>query len=647
MEQTTMLKHTETVLGFNKIKDIWSDLALMQATKTKIMETTPCLDESELLLLQKQTTEARDMLEKCGMPPIPSFTDVAQIMDIARKEFHLSAEQLETIGTAFTAVRRLSEYLNRGKHYGFSLAYYEENLDPCEEVASLISQQIRNGRVDDHASNLLLSVRREMEVQDAKMREKVSQIIHSNKKYMADSFVVMRNGHMCVPVKAEYRNQIAGSVMDKSATGSTVFIKPAAISQYYEKLQMLKIEEENEELRICYELTALLLEKEDGMVQNIKTVELLDFAFSKGKLSMNFDGIKPHINTSHHIHLAEARHPLLAKERCVPISFDVGGDVRGVVITGPNTGGKTVTIKTVALCCLMAQCGLHVPCKEADICMNANILCDIGDGQNLADNLSTFSAHLKNILQILEDVGEESLAVLDELGSGTDPTEGMGIAIAVLKELKKSGSLFLVTTHYPEVKQYADSDAAIVNARMDFDKETLTPLYKLIIGESGESCAFSIAKRLGMSDAMLIDAAAAAYGDDYQRHLPVSEYRDSASLPVKKGKLPHSKVIKKAEPKKQASTRAKQFRLGDSVMIYPDKKIGIVCKTADNKGMLRVQLQGRKIWINHKRLKLHVAAAELYPEDYDFSILFDSVEHRKLRHQMERKYTEETIVETE
>ena len=239
MEQTTMLKHTETVLEFNKIKNMWSDLALMQATKTKIMETAPCLNESELLLLQKQTTEVRDMLEKCGTPPIPSLTDVAQIMDIARKEFHLSAEQLETIGTAFTAVRRLAEYLNRGKHYGFSLAYYEENLDPCKDVAALISQQIRNGRVDDHASNLLFSIRRELEVQDAKMREKINQMIHSNKKYMADSFVVMRNGHLCVPVKAEYRSQIAGSVMDKSATGSTVFIEPAAISQYYDKLHFL------------------------------------------------------------------------------------------------------------------------------------------------------------------------------------------------------------------------------------------------------------------------------------------------------------------------------------------------------------------------------------------------------------------------
>lgn len=641
------MNHTEAILEFDKIKNIWAGLAFMDTTKKRILETTPCLSESEVLHSQRQTTEARDMLEKCGMPPIPAFTDILQIMETAQKEFHLSAGQLETIGNNFIAIRRLKDYLNRCKRYEFSLAYYEENLDSCDEAALLISRQIRNGAVDDHASNVLFSIRRDLEMQDAKMREKANQIIRSNKKYVADSFVVMRNGHLCIPVKAEYRTQIAGSVMDKSATGSTVFIEPAVISNYYDSIQLLKIDEENEELRICYTLTAMILEKADQIAQNLKTVELLDFAFSKGKLSLEYHGIQPCINTSRKIHLVEARHPLLDKEKCVPISFDIGGDIRGIIITGPNTGGKTVTIKTVALCCMMSQCGLHVPCKEADICMNSNILCDIGDGQNLADNLSTFSAHLRNILQILNRVNEESLVVLDELGSGTDPTEGMGIAIAVLEELKKSNGLFLVTTHYPEVKQFAEADDAIINARMDFDRETLTPLYRLIIGESGESCAFSIAKRLGMPDGMLVDAAVAAYGDNYRIHLPEGTADGVQLSAAGKRKLPAAKVIKKAKAKEKSNSQARQFRLGDSVMVYPDKKIGIVCKTADEKGVLRVQLPDRKIWINHKRIKLHVAADRLYPEDYDFSIIFDSVENRKLRHQMDRKYVEETLTETE
>lgn len=511
-------------------------------------------------------------------------------------------------------------------------------------------QQIRNGAVTDRASSLLLSIRRDLELQDSKMRDKINHLIRSNKNYVTDSFVVMRNGHMCIPVKAEYRNKIEGSVMDKSSTGSTIFIEPSIIRNYYDNIQLLKIDEENEERRICYTLTAMLLEHADVILQNLETVERLDFAFSKGKLSLEYRGIEPGINTSRHICLTDARHPLMDKERCVPVSFEIGKGINGIIITGPNTGGKTATIKTVALCCLMSQCGLHVPCREADICMNADILCDIGDGQNLTDNLSTFSSHLKNILGIIKTVGKESLVVLDELGSGTDPTEGAGIAIAVLKELKESNCLFLVTTHYPEVKQFAETDDTIVNARMDFDRETLAPLYKLIIGESGESCAFSIARRLGMPDTMLINAAKASYGDHYEKHLPLKIGKaNSHSVPsAQTGQIPSSpSIIKKKKAKGSVNSRAKQFQLGDSVMVYPDKKIGIVCQTANDKGVLRVQLPDKKIWINHKRLKLHVAATELYPEDYDFSIIFDSVENRKLRHQMERKYTGETLIETE
>lgn len=333
----------------------------------------------------------------------------------------------------------------------------------------------------------------------------------------------------------------------------------------------------------------------------------------------------------------------------------MGENTKGLIITGPNTGGKTVTIKTVGLLCLMSQCGLHVPCQEADICMNSNISCDIGDGQSLSDNLSTFSAHLKNILSIVDQVSEESLVILDELGSGTDPAEGAGIAIAILKELKSSNCLFLVTTHYPEVKQFGEDEDGIINARMDFDKDTLAPLYKLIIGQSGESCAFSIAKRLGMSKEMLTNAAIAAYGNNYKEHLPSSDIEDSkTSENVQKTDLISAghpkaghKITKKKEVKEDGNTRAKSFNVGDSVMIYPDRKIAIVCKKADDRGILRVQLPNKKIYINHKRVKLWVAADELYPDDYDFSIIFDSVANRKLRHQMDRKFTEGEIGDEE
>lgn len=628
------MSKTEQILEFDKIKEKWADLALTEAAKEKIKNTEICLSEDELTVLLRHTSEAKKMMEKCGMPPIVSFKGIKEIIQAAEKECCLTAEQLEMVASSLTAIRRLKDYLNRCKMYDISLAYYEENLESCEEVREMIGNQIRNGKVDDHASGILLSIRKELITENEKMHEKVNQIMRANKSYLADSFATMRNGHICIPVKREYRFKINGSTLDKSSTGNTIFVEPASVAKHYENIQLLKIDEENEEMRIRYTLTAMVLEVLPAMIENIRTVEKLDFDFSKAKLSFEYDGIEPMVNTERKIRLKEARHPFLDKNSCVPLSFEIGDGINGIIITGPNTGGKTVTIKTVALCCIMAQCGLHVPCMEADICMNSNFLCDIGDGQNLSENLSTFSAHLKNILQILAEINKESLVILDELGSGTDPTEGMGIAIAVLEELKKSGALYLVTTHYPEIKQYAKEEPLILNARMDFDRENLKPLYRLIIGESGESCAFAIAKRLGMSDEMLNRASEAAYGKPM-----FLEDRNETS----RKKVSGPKIKKHKTAKTSVQERMTQFNLGDSVMVYPERKIGIVCQTTNEKGVLRVQMKGKKIWINHKRVKLYVPAAELYPEDYDFSIIFDTVEKRKLRHDMERKYVEEEL----
>ena len=276
--------------------------------------------------------------------------------------------------------------------------------------------------------------------------------------------------------------------------------------------------------------------------------------------------------------------------------------------------------------------------------MISNYLCDIGDGQNLSENLSTFSAHIKNVLGILERVNKDSFVIMDELGSGTDPTEGMGIAVAILEELRKSGANFLVTTHYPEVKEYAEKTEHIVNARMTFDRETLMPTYKMVIGEAGESCAFYIADRLGMSREMLGTAVEAAYGKAAVDSYKFQSTDDEENKKSKRKKEPSERITKIKKPKKTAKIDV-DYKLGDSVMVYPDKKIGIVCEPANEKGVLRVQVAGKKIWINHKRVKLHVRAEELYPEDYDFSIIFDSVENRKLRHDMGRKLVEGTLVE--
>ena len=677
------MNKTEISLEFDKIKEIWTDVAMTEAARKPIQDTKMILSETELAARLRETTESSQMMEKCGTPPLVSMDGIEELLAAGEKGQCLMPPDLEKIATALVAMNRLKDYLARGKSHEIPLAYYEENLDPLEELREQLRYQIWNEQVSDNASKLLKNLRGDILRAQDKMREKAEAVMRANKECMSDHFSTMRNGHVCIPVKKEYKFKISGILIDKSSTGSTLFIEPTASGKYYEELQELRIDEENEVRRILYELTALVAENRAAMETNIRMMEKLDFIFSKGKLSEQYDGREPKIIAERRIYLRNARHPLMDKKVCVPLQFSIGEGVDGVVITGPNTGGKTVAIKTVALSCLMAQCGLHVACEEAQVCMNRNILCDIGDGQNLSENLSTFSAHIVNVLDILKRVTAESLVVMDELGSGTDPAEGMGIAVAILEELKKSGALFLVTTHYPEVKTYAEREAGIVNARMTFDRENLKPLYQMVIGEAGESCAFYIASRLGMPGYMLRRAAREAYGEEGGRETfygvchsrregnggsaghgsaagsgkgkNPTEARDLALSGNSAGSAEAERLEKVPVPQieragaKTGKKHGTTFNRGDSVMIYPDRKIGIVCEPTNDKGVLRLQLPGKKIWINHKRVKLHVAARELYPEDYDFSIIFDTVGNRRLRHRMERKYVEgaEIVVEGE
>ena len=654
------MNREEQLLEFDKIKELWAEYALTEAAKERIRNIQPVLSEAELLMMQRETSQGKRMIELLGNPPLASIQGLSEIVDIAGKGDCLSVEQLLTVQLALTMVQRLKKYLCGGKQYEISLAWYEENLEPLEEFRESIYVQIVNEQVADNASKLLKSLRMEIAQTESRMREKADAVMRTHKDCMSDSFSTMRNGRICVPVKKDCKFRISGTVIDKSSTGNTLFMEPTACGEYYAMLQSLRIDEENEVRRILYELTAEVDLHGTELKENIRHIEKLDYIFSKGKLSLFYDGTEPVITTEREITLKDARHPLMKKEICVPLQFQIGNGVSGIVITGPNTGGKTVALKTVALNCMLAQCGLHVSCKEAIVCMNSNYLCDIGDGQNLSENLSTFSAHITNVLDILKRVNDQSLVLMDELGSGTDPLEGMGIAVAILEELKKSGALFLVSTHYPEVKVYAEQTEGIVNARMTFDKENLKPTYQMVIGEAGESCAFHIARRLGMPAGMLKRAEEAAYGETRQQQKrEENPWRMSYKESPKEGAVPENKTMprgmgdseegfqkefsprivkkKKLTPKK---AKQREFRIGDSVMIYPDKKIGIVCQPENEKGVLQVQMPNKKIWINHKRVKLHVAAEELYPEDYDFSIIFDSVETRKLRHDMERKHVE-------
>ena len=631
------MDHTFQILEFNLILEKLEEFAHTEAAKENIKNLPPCLKEGEVKKSLRDTTEARTIIDRMGLPPAVSMNGLKEIMITARQGGCLSAEELEQTGGMLTAVKRFKDFLNRCKYLELGLPYYEQDLNPLEDLAREIYESVRNGKVEDSASKQLKNIRQEVARLEEKLRAKAESILRGNKKYFSDSYVTIRNGRLCLPVKKDYRSGVPGSVIDQSATGSTLFIEPTAITELNGQLELLRIEEENEARRILYMLTASVEENLEVLEGNKRLLEKLDFLFAKGSLSASMAGTSPGINTDRIIKIVNGRHPFMSPETVVPLNFELGKKERGIVITGPNTGGKTVSIKTVGLFSLMAQCGLHLPCEEANLCMNSQVLCDIGDGQNITENLSTFSAHITNVMKILKEAGPESLVILDELGSGTDPAEGMGIAIAILEELRSNGCLFLATTHYPEVKTYAKEAEGITNARMAFDKETLRPLYRMEIGEAGESCALYIAKRLGMPDSMIRRARRYAYGE--QKSLWEEEsktLKESAEHLNLKG--PKIEKMKKTTVNKNVIE--KKFTIGDSVLVYPDKKKGIVCKPVNDKGVLQVQMPDKKIWVNQKRVKLLVAAEELYPEDYDFSIIFDTVENRKARHKMEKGYQE-------
>lgn len=631
------MEQSLTILEFHTILNQLAEHALTTYGKEKALALRPLLSETEIIAAQRETSEARKILDAVGQPPTVSLEGTHELLTTAEKGGCLSAEQLEYLATTLTAVHRMKEFLKRCLYLNISLPSYELELDALDEIRALIKDTIRSGQVDDYASKLLLNLRRDIERTRTRMRNKAEELMRSHKDYYSDSFITIRNGRICLPVKKDYKFQVSGTIIDRSSTGATLFVEPTAIQKYNQELDSLLLEEENEVRRILYELTGYIADSVEIFRHNTSILEALDFIFAKGALSVSLRAREPKVHTERTIRITQGRHPLMDPAVCVPLDFSLGNDTRGVVITGPNTGGKTVAIKTVGLLCAMAQSGLHIPCESASIGMNTQILCDIGDGQNITENLSTFSSHILRVIHILQHCGPGSLVIMDELGSGTDPTEGMGIAIAILEELRSSGCLFLVTTHYPEVKSYAERTDHILNARMAFDRESLKPLYRLELGQSGESCAFYIAARLGMPGNMLRTASLAAYGQDTVSELAASDsIRRAASPSIKKQKAPSNR---------QKAARA--FQLGDSVMIYPDKKIGIVCKTADDKGILQVQIAGRKIHINHKRVKLHVPASELYPEDYDFSILFDTVANRKARHQMEKQHRPDLTIRTD
>lgn len=627
-----MDNHGAKALEFDRILEMLSEGCVTSAARERALKIEPIENIDILENTLRETKDACLLIEKAGIPPLAVTDGIAHMLITAAQEGLLSPEELGFIERFAAACRRMADYLKKAETFRLELALNGRAFIELDDIELEIGTSIRGDRVADSASQELAAARRRIERCREQIRLKLSAILRGHPEYFADSYVAERGGRQVLPVKSAYARTVHGTVVDRSATGSTVFIEPDSVGRLRLELENAMTDEENEERRVLYLLTAMVDNASEAISANARLMERLDMAFARGRLGLDMGGCVPVFTEERKIDICGGRHPLLNKDKAVPLNIRIEKPVSGMVITGPNTGGKTVALKTVGLFALMAQSGLMVPAESAEICPFNGVLADVGDGQSISENLSTFSAHIAAVMRILEGMTPYSLVLMDELGSGTDPAEGMGLAIAVLEQLTGSGCLFAVTTHYPEIKQFAESSDSIINARMRFDPATLRPLYELEMGEAGESCALMIAKRLGMPDEIIERARRAVAGDIA-----------CETAPGQAGRA----VFKRYAVPKTAPARALGFGRGDSVRVYPSGEIGIVYSESDDMGRIGVQMRNGKRTVPHKRLKILVKAEMLYPEDYDFSIIFDSVANRKARHTMDRKHDPNAIAITE
>ncbi len=496
-------------LEYRKVLDILSTYCVSSKAKELAQYLLPSNDKTKVESLLKETSEATNIIYRCSMPPIN---------DIQNKECEKALKVLESYGIlSMKAILNLNKLLKSAKE--LREYFYQDFIDINEypilnEIFSKLYTNIGiiekvsksivdENTIDDNASKELLLIRRKQKNMEQNIKQKLNEMIHSSHyaKYIQESLVTIRNDRYVIPVKEEYRSQIKGFIHDISSSGSTVFIEPTAVFELNNEIGHLKIEENLEIEKILQNLSKMFYPYIKELTDDIENLTKLDFIFAKAKYAKDLDAKEPKINNKKQIVLEQARHPLIDKKQVVPISITLGKDFQILVITGPNTGGKTVTLKTVGLLTCMACSGLHIPAKStSSIYVYDYIFADIGDDQSIANSLSTFSAHMRNIVNIVNLADDKSLILLDELGSGTDPIEGQALAISILEYLKSKGANVISTTHYEELKKYALVTKDFENASVEFDVETLTPTYKLIIGIPGKSNAFEISKKLGLKE---------------------------------------------------------------------------------------------------------------------------------------------------
>ncbi len=499
------------ILEYHKIIDKLIDKATSAPGRKLCKELVPMTELSEITHAQSETADALSRLFKKGSTSFGGNTELGPSIKSLEVGSALSSSELLKIAAMLENVNRIKAYgrNDRDDAPADTLDEYFDGLEPLTNLASEIRRCILSEEeIADDASPNLKHIRRKMSLTNDKIHTQLTSMINgSYRTYLQDAVVTMRNNRYCIPVKAEYKGQVSGMVHDQSSTGSTFFIEPAAVVTLNNELKELELKEQEEIEIILADLSAQAGAYTQELSNNQKIMTTLDFIFAKASLAMEENASMPLFNTEHHLHIRKGRHPLLDKKKVVPIDIELGTNFDLLVITGPNTGGKTVSLKTVGLLTLMGQSGLHIPALDrSELSIFTEVYADIGDEQSIEQNLSTFSSHMTSIVSILKQADDNSLCLFDELGAGTDPTEGAALATAILDHLHGRGIRTMATTHYSELKVYALSTPFVENACCEFNVETLRPTYRLLIGIPGKSNAFAISSKLGLPDYIIEDA---------------------------------------------------------------------------------------------------------------------------------------------
>ena len=511
--------------------------------------------------LLNQTKDAHMMLARFGGPAFGGLKNVNNALSRADAGSTLNMKELLDIASVLHVIRSVASWRSTNAGVKTVLDVYFDALSPNKFLEDAITNAIiSEEEMSDNASPLLQTIRRKIRNQESNIREKLDRLIRSsgNQKFLQENIITMRNGRFVVPVKNEHRSEIAGLVHDTSSSGATVFIEPAAVVEANNEIKVLQAQERDEIERILSELSAQCGEFAESIKNSYECTVELNVIFAKAQLAYRMNASVPILNDEGIIDLKNARHPLISKDKVVPVNIRLGDDFDTLVITGPNTGGKTVSIKTLGLMSLMAMCGLMLPVSdESRVSVFENVLADIGDEQSIEQSLSTFSAHMTNIIEILKIAGEKSLVLIDELGAGTDPVEGAALATAILERLHINGAKVGATTHYAELKSYAVETARVENGSCEFDVATLRPTYKLLIGVPGKSNAFAISERLGMGKE-IVDRAKELVDTESTRFEAVYDKLETTRKAMEEEKQKAEKALREAERMKKEAEKQKE-----------------------------------------------------------------------------------------